>query len=352
MRSDLRSGALTPLCRRRRFLAGSVTAAAMFSGLVAVVLGVSSSARADSDVSCNTPVTSVPTGPATVSTARTAYGRVLVLGGSGPKAGCSLYVLTSDELHALSGADFACPDTPVPQLGNPAPTCANALWPALLTDGDPVAGRGVNHRLLGTVTRTDVIQGKSVQQVTYAGLPLYFFFQDEEPGETDGANLFDNVVNPTGIWYLVDAIRGQIAPGTAQLQLETFDGGTPKQKTVLAAAMNDGFRVFPDAPFPVYTFSGDSDHGSACTGQCAVDWPPVLTSTRPEAIGYAVDRRALGTIRRPDGTHQVTYEGKPLYLYGKDAYIGPLPSPFNGPGGMNGDGVSADGGTFNAIPLP
>ena len=60
------------------------------------------------------------------------------------------------------------------------------------------------------MTRTDAIQGKSVQQVTYAGLPLYFFFQDEEPGETDGANLFDNVVNPTGIWYLVDAIRGQI----------------------------------------------------------------------------------------------------------------------------------------------
>ncbi|HYB30666.1 MAG TPA: hypothetical protein VEF89_28975, partial [Solirubrobacteraceae bacterium] len=51
-----------------------------------------------------------PTGPATVSVASTSsYGRVLVVG-SGPYAGCSLYLLTSDQLHALSGAQFACSD--------------------------------------------------------------------------------------------------------------------------------------------------------------------------------------------------------------------------------------------------
>ena len=33
--------------------------------------------------------------------------------------------------------------------------CDSDLWPALLTKGAPIAGPGVNPRLLGTVTRTD-----------------------------------------------------------------------------------------------------------------------------------------------------------------------------------------------------
>jgi predicted lipoprotein with Yx(FWY)xxD motif len=343
---------MTTLFRRfGRLGVGSATAAAFALGLAAVILVLSApaSARPQNGVSCNTAVTSAPTSPATVSAASTSYGRVLVVGGTGAKAGCSLYLLTSDPRYAQSGANFACPGTPIAALGGA--TCANDLWPALLTEGAPIAGPGVNQALLGTVSRADVVSGRSVNQVTYAGQPLYMFFQDESPGETDGANLFDNVVSPTGTWYLVEPGKGRVAPGRAQLELETFAGGTSKQTTWLAAAMNNHFRVFPDQPFPVYTFSKDRGDTSACTGECALDWPPVLTSEQPEAIGYAVDQNTLGTIARPDGTRQVTYNGKPLYLYKGDAYIGPLPSPFNGPGGINGDGASAFGGTFNGIPL-
>src|SRR5450755_1673207 len=97
--------------------------------------------------------------------------------------------------------------------------------------------------------------------------------------------------------------------------------------------MNNDFSVFPDASFPVYTLSplsrgrghqrGDmrshqrhdfSGHESVCQGQCAVYWPPVLTSKRLEA-GPGVDQDALGIIVRPDGTYQVTYNGRPLYLF-------------------------------------
>jgi len=66
----------------------------------------------------------------------------------------------------------------------------------------------VNPTLLGTVTRTDLPGLRPVQQVTYAWLPLYRFFQDETPGETEGASLFDPVTSPTGIWYLVQPSRG------------------------------------------------------------------------------------------------------------------------------------------------
>ena len=257
----------------------------------------------------------------------TSFGRVLVVG-SGDYAGCSLYLLTSDQLHALSGADFACSDN-ANVLKMP---CDTVLWPALLTKGAPVAGPGVNPTLLGTVTRTDLPGLSSVRQVTYAGQPLYRFFLDEAPGETEGANLDDPVTSPAGIWYLVDPRRGNPATGQAQLQLETAPvGGTGPDQTVLAASMNNDFSVFPNASFPVYTLSTDNGHGrgdvrsheSVCQGQCAVYWPPVLTSKRPEA-GPGVDQHALGIIVRPDGTHQVTYNGRPLYLFNNDAYIGPF----------------------------
>jgi predicted lipoprotein with Yx(FWY)xxD motif len=294
-------------------------------------------------------VTSAPTGPASVSAASTSFGRVLVVG-SGAYAGCSLYLLTSDQLHALSGADFACSDN-ANVLGLP---CDSFLWPALLTKGAPLAGSGVNPNLLGTVTRTDLPGLPSVQQVTYAGQPLYRFFLDETPGETEGANLDDPVTSPAGIWYLVNPRRGHPAVGQAQLQLETapVDGTGPDQ-TVLAARMNNDFSVFPDASFPVYTLSTDSGHErgdageGACQGQCAVYWPPVLTWKRPEA-GPGVDQQALGVIVRRDGTHQVTYNGRPLYLFNNDAYIGPIQGA--GTKSINGAGADTPWGVFNTIP--
>ncbi len=352
----------TTLFRRLgRPVAGRAAAATLTLGLVGVALLFSSPAGAQTNP-CSDDVTSAPTGPATVSGASaTSYGRVLVVG-SGDYAGCSLYLLTSDQLNALSGADFACSDN-TNVLNKP---CDSDLWPALLTKGTPIAGPGVNPRLLGTVTRTDFdLPGvSSVKQVTYAGHPLYRFFLDKAAGDTQGANLDDPVTSPPGIWYLVDPSRGTPATAQAQLQLETAPvGGTAPEQTVLAARMNNDFSVFADASFPVYTLSradrhkrGDarsharhdaSGHESACQGLCAVDWPPLLTSELPQA-GPGVDQHALGIIVRPDGSHQVTYNGQPLYLFNKDAYIGPVKGA--GTKSINGADAHTPWGVFNTIP--
>ena len=63
-------------------------------------------------------------------------------------------------------------------------------WPSLtLTGGQtPTGGPGVTGQL-GTITRDD-----GSLQVTYKGLPLYFFHSDSKPGDTKG--------NYTG-WSLV-----------------------------------------------------------------------------------------------------------------------------------------------------
>ena len=321
-----------------RPVAGLAIAALVLGFAVAALRSTSVAHAATS--SCADPITTAPSGPATVSATSTKYGNVLVVG-SGAYSGCSLYLLTSDQLHAINGADFACSDGANP-IGA---ACDTILWPALLTDGAPIAGPGVNPTLLGTVTRNDLPGLGTVQQVTYNGMPLYRFFLDEDPGETEGANLFDPVTAPTGTWYLVDPSRGQPATGTAQIDVETAPvGGTGPDETVVAARMNNDFSLFPNATFPVYTLSPDT-HKSACQGACAaVFWPPVLTSGRPEA-GPGIDQNALGTIVRPDGTHQVTYNGKPLYLFSGDAYI----SVLGGTASINGSGASTPFGLFNTI---
>src|SRR5690242_14328738 len=82
--------------------------AALVLGLALVALQFTSPAHAATS-SCADAITSAPTGPATVSATSTKYGKVLVVG-SGAYQGCSLYLLTSDQLHAINGAPFACSD--------------------------------------------------------------------------------------------------------------------------------------------------------------------------------------------------------------------------------------------------
>lgn len=323
------------LISRLRRPAVALAATALVSAGLGTAAQSGSTASADPP-SCADSVTATPSGPATVSSTSTSYGRVLVQG-AGAYAGCTLYQLSSDRLRSLTGADFACSDSDNPLHAS----CDAILWPALLTDGAPIAGPGVNPALLGTVSRDDVLSGQTVQQVTYAGLPLYRFLFDEAPGEMEGANLFDPITSPTGTWYLVDPSRGAFAPGTARLQSETIG-----DQHVVSVTMNDNFSVFPDASFPVYTSSADTGHTSVCQAQCAVvDWPPVLTSGRPSA-GPGVDQHALGTIVRADGSHQVTYNGKPLYLHDADAYIGGI----FGTAAITGDGASTAWGVFHVIP--
>jgi len=325
------------LSRRIQRAAVAIPATALLAlGFSAVPTQLAAVATAAAP-SCADATTSDATGPATVSASSTRYGKVLVQG-AGEHAGCSLYVLSSDALRALTGADFACSNGDNP-LGAP---CDSILWPALLTHGAPIAGPGVNPTLLGTVNRADVVTGQTVQQVTYAGLPLYRFLFDEDPGELEGANLFDPITSPTGTWYLVDPSRGAPATGRASVQSETVG-----DQTVVSATMNQEFSVFQNANFPVYTSSADSGHRSVCQAQCAVvNWPPVLTSGPPTA-GPGIDPHALGTIVRDDGTHQVTYNGKPLYLHDADAYIGGI----FGTQAITGDGANTPWGVFHTIPI-
>ena len=71
----------------------------------------------------------------------------------------------------------------------------------------------------------------------------------------------------------------------------------------------------------LYLFMADKNGKSACSGACAKIWPPLTTTGKPGASGGAMSAD-LGTIKRSDGTQQVTYKGHPLYYYAADTRAG------------------------------
>jgi predicted lipoprotein with Yx(FWY)xxD motif len=112
-----------------------------------------------------------PAGDAVVAIGDTALGAILV-----DSEGMTLYLFENDT-DGVSTCSGGCADT----------------WPALVADGTPTAGDGVDAGLLGTAARDD-----GSMQVTYNGHPLYHFAPDEAPGDTNGQEIGD-------VWYVVDA---------------------------------------------------------------------------------------------------------------------------------------------------
>jgi predicted lipoprotein with Yx(FWY)xxD motif len=78
----------------------------------------------------------------------------------------------------------------------------------------------------------------------------------------------------------------------------------------------------------LYITSQDAPGKSNCNLACQTVWQPVLVSGKIIA-GSGVNLANLNIITLPDGSHQVTYLGAPLYTYVKDV----------NPGDTNGHGV-------------
>ena len=104
----------------------------------------------------------------------------------------------------------------------------------------------------------------------------------------------------------------------------------------LKTAKIGGVTVLTNAKgFAVYSFAPDTMTKSDCTGACAAAWPPVKG---PATAGAGLTGK-LGTIKRPDGSTQATYNGHPLYTFIKDTR----------PGTDKGNGVNAFGGLWHAL---
>ena len=108
---------------------------------------------------------------------------------------------------------------------------------------------------------------------------------------------------------------------------------TSASSSALMTATINGTKVVTNSKgLTLYWFVPDTSTTSKCTGSCATYWPPVKG---PATAGAGVTG-TLGTITRPDGTKQATYDGHPLYTYVGDT----------APGQAKGNALNLSGGLW------
>lgn len=99
-----------------------------------------------------------------------------------------------------------------------------------------------------------------------------------------------------------------------------------------------GTYLTDDAGRTLYTFDQDTRNTSECQDFCTNTFRPYTVDGRPTASGGAV-AALLGTLKREDGSTQVSYSGHPLYTYAGDYTAG----------GTAGHGKVGFGGRWSAI---
>ena len=123
------------------------------------------------------------------------------------------------------------------------------------------------HGELGTITRDD-----GSLQVTYNGMPLYYYAKDMARGDTTGEGVGDE-------WYTV-------APETVVVEHSDAFGD---------------FLVARMGGMTLYTFANDTAGASTCSGDCTTNWPPLTVGAHDRLVDGAGASGELGTITRDDG---------------------------------------------------
>jgi predicted lipoprotein with Yx(FWY)xxD motif len=174
-------------------------------------------------------------------------------------------------------------------------------WPPLISDSAPAAPDGATGTF-GVIKRDD---GGS--QVTYNDMPLYTYIKDTAPGDTTGQDVGD-------VWYVAQAAPGNGTPTAAS------DSGSEATTLLVANDAKLGNILTDSKGMTLYTYTKDTPGTSVCYDQCAVNWPPLIVTGTPTAPDGVTGK--LGTTTRKDGSMQVTYNDKPLYLFAGDTKTG------------------------------
>jgi predicted lipoprotein with Yx(FWY)xxD motif len=72
----------------------------------------------------------------------------------------------------------------------------------------------------------------------------------------------------------------------------------------------------------LYVFDNDTASKIACTTGCVSLWPPLVVPNGSSAPTVSGVMAKVGTVMRPDGTTQLTSDGRPLYTFKLDTAAG------------------------------
>jgi predicted lipoprotein with Yx(FWY)xxD motif len=129
------------------------------------------------------------------------------------------------------------------------------------------------------------------------------------------------------------------ACGSSSSQSQKSSAAAPATaRTVSLASVSGVGKVLVDSKgFALYSPKQDTAGMIRCTGGCTAIWVPLTVKGTPTAVSSLAGK--LGTVMRPDGRRQVTFNGKPLYTFAEDS----------SPKTVHGNGLSDHfgGTTFN-----
>lgn len=208
--------------------------------------------------------------------------------------GMTLYIFTKDG----------------PDQSNCDASCL-AKWPALLTQGNPTLGMGVDASQIGSAKLAD---GTNI--VTYDHHPLYYFIKDTKPGDTLGEDV-------GGVWYVISPSGKEIEPPAESAETPTSAPAAASGEVTinLASSPTLGQFLVDGKGMTLYIFTKDGPDQSNCDASCLAKWPPFLTQGNP-ILGTGVDDSKVGSALLADGTRIVTYNHMPLYYFIKDTKAG------------------------------
>ena len=172
------------------------------------------------------------------------------------RAGMTLYTFANDE----------------PGVSNCYDRCATA-WPPLLVEEEKTVSAEAG--IPGGLSTTEREYG--TVQITYDSCPLYYWFNDEAPGDTTGHNV-------RNVWAVA----------------------WPETKVLLGGNEELGRFLTSVNGMTLYRFNADEPGLSNCYDKCAENWPPVLLEDGESLTGGAGVVGELGTAERDDGAIQVT----------------------------------------------
>ena len=110
-----------------------------------------------------------------------------------------------------------------------------------------------------------------------------------------------------------------IVGSTASVAMAARSAAPVAPPVVKIKTTNLGIVLATKKRLGLYTWNQEKDFKVHCTGDCAVKWPPVLLmkGERVKAMMAGI-KGEFGTIKRPDGTTQLTWNKQPVYTYEHD----------------------------------
>jgi predicted lipoprotein with Yx(FWY)xxD motif len=143
---------------------------------------------------------------------------------------------------------------------------------------------------------------------------------------------------PAGLTAATLAVAALVLLGVAVAGATASAPATTRTGAALKTTTISGTTVLTNGKgFTLYSFAPDTPTTSKCYGSCAAYWPPATGTAR---AGAGLPGKT-GTIRRTDGSLQLTYNGHPLYTYIGDS----------APGQATGNNLNLNGGLWHEVPV-